>query len=68
MSLTYSANPTAVQREGTIEINDPDAVTARVLESSPSLPVTDSQVLASEEATTGRWPRDEGESGRITRH
>lgn len=49
-------------------INDPDAVAARVFESSPTLPVTDSQVLASEEATTGRWPRDESESGRITRH
>jgi len=49
-------------------INDPDALAARVMESSPGQPVTDSQVIASEEATTGRWPRDEGESGRITRH
>lgn len=50
-------------------VNDPDAVAAHFgRESSPSLPVTDSQVLASEEATTGRWPREESESGRITRH
>lgn len=49
-------------------INDPDALAARVMESSPAQPVTDSQVIASEEATTGRWPRDESESGRITRH
>lgn len=49
-------------------LNDPNAVTARALESSPRLPVTDSQVLVAEEATTGRWPRDESESGRITRH
>jgi hypothetical protein len=49
-------------------VNDPKAVAARWVESSPRLPVTDSQVLAAEEATTGRWPREEGESGRITRH
>lgn len=49
-------------------INDPDALAARVMESSPGQPVTDSQVIATEEATTGRWPRDESESGRITRH
>lgn len=49
-------------------VNDPDAVAARFGESSRSLPVTDSQVLAAEEAPTGRWPREESESGRITRH
>jgi len=49
-------------------VNDPDAVAARVMESSPAVPVTDSQVISSDEATTGRWPRDESESGRITRH
>jgi uncharacterized membrane protein len=49
-------------------VNDPGAVMARVADSSRSLPVTDSQVLASEDAPTGRWPREEGESGRITRH
>lgn len=49
-------------------VNDPEAVMAHVGDSSRSLPVTDSQVIASEEATTGRWPREEGESGRITRH
>jgi uncharacterized membrane protein len=51
-------------------VNDPDAALARVGDSSRSLPVTDSQVLAAEDATTGRWPRDESatESGRITRH
>jgi uncharacterized membrane protein len=50
-------------------VDDPDAVAARWVESNPALPVTDSQVLASQdEATTGRWPREEAESGRITRH
>ncbi len=49
-------------------IDDPDAVAARFVESSPALPVTDSQVLAADEAPTGRWPREESESGRITRH
>lgn len=51
-------------------VDDPDALMARVgAESSPAMPVTDSQVLASQdEATTGRWPREEAESGRITRH
>lgn len=53
-------------------VNDPDATAARWVESSPALPVTDSQVLASqdEEAQTGRWPRDQSptDSGRISRH
>ncbi len=57
-----------VEQSGRRAINDPKAATARWVESSPRLPVTDSQVLAAEEATTGRWPREEGESGRITRH
>lgn len=57
-----------IEQTGRGAIDDPDAMAARVVESSPSLPVTDSQVLAAEEATTGRWPRDESESGRITRH
>ena len=52
-------------------VDDPRAVAARVAgDTSRRLPVTDSQVLAAEEATTGRWPRDDSptESGRISRH
>jgi uncharacterized membrane protein len=57
-----------IEQSGTRAVNDPKAVAAGWVESSPRLPVTDSQVLAAEEAPTGRWPREEGESGRITRH
>lgn len=70
-----------LDRPDTMAVNDPDAVAARWMESQPQ-PVTESQVISSQEAarrsgrqppveddaTTGRWPRDGGESGRITRH
>lgn len=50
-------------------VNDP-AAPGRWMDAGGTLPVTDSQVLAAEDAETGRWPRDESasESGRITRH
>ncbi len=57
-----------VEQSGTRAVNDPNAIAAKWVESSPRLPVTDSQVMEAEDATTGRWPREEGESGRITRH
>lgn len=52
-------------------VADRSAVTGQIAgDTSRTLPVTDSQVLAAEEATTGRWPRDDSptESGRISRH
>lgn len=52
-------------------VDDPQAVAARVAgESSRALPVTESQVLAAEEAPTGRWPREDSptDSGTISRH
>jgi uncharacterized membrane protein len=61
-----------LDRPDAYAVDDPDAVAARVAgQSSRAMPVTDSQVLAAEEAPTGRWPRDDAgatESGRITRH
>lgn len=57
-----------IEQPASRAINDPDALAARIGDQSQSVPVTDSQVLESEEAPTGRWPRDGGESGRITRH
>ena len=52
-------------------VADRSVVTGQIAgDTSRTLPVTDSQVLAAEEATTGRWPRDDSptESGRISRH
>ena len=60
-----------IDQPGAYAVDDPRAVAARLAgDTSRTLPVTDSQVLAAEEAITGRWPRDDSptESGRISRH
>ena len=51
-------------------VDDRPVVASGVAGDTSSLPVTDSQVLAAEEAPTGRWPRDDSptESGTISRH